>query len=705
MSSEVVRVFELFGKRFEITAEFDAYNAVRSQQARDVYAIFSRYMASIQSMEEDLNRLTKKSLNDLISVVSRINTEFAVATVGFEELKRYQSDILPRIGKRLIFKYTDNELITVNEIAEHIQLDTEKHFSSFLNEVQKLENDQQSDWVRREYARMTRNTPVVGGSIGTGMDAVAGVLVANAGTSLLHSLGSMITKAMDEAKANDVKKQAVNSGRKAILASYYDMANQMSVHCIDTLKHEMDEETAKIVRKAFQEVSEERREEIRAESENYYKAYQKGDITLERYTEHLISVLHYFPHNNSLYYALYQAALDAGSSQDQDAILEMTQYMGLEGQMDWWLAKQGLCHQSPSSCQGVNEKSSSSQPPTIFQQFAGTVYCMWRRPDSADVRPPLLFRTIGLQPDGRVWGTGNKEAWDFEDVLNWRDIVSVCSIGSKCFLIGLKADGSIVAHGIRRDSKFYQTITGWMDIVAIDGGYTHLLGLKKDGTVVAAYMGDSFPEDGRCSVSEWKGIASIAAGFRHSVGLRTNGTVVATGDNRFQQCSISHWRNIIAISSNSNFTIGLTREGKVIITSKDNPDGIYCSAQNIVSISAGNGHILLLREDGTVVAEGVNDCGQCNTSEWKDIVAVSAGDKYSIGVRKDGTLVSAGKNEFGERDIHGKRVGPYSIQSAQALKESDEQSAAWKAAGLCPFCGGQIRWLSKSCKVCNRRVD
>ena len=260
MNNDVVRVFELFGNSFEITAEFDAYNKTRSQQARDVYAVFNRYKPSIDSMAEDLSRLTKKALDDLIPVISQVNTKMAVASVGFAELKRYQSEVLSRIGKRMIFKYCQNELITVDEVAKHIRLDVEKHFSGFLNEVQKIADKQKSDWVRREYVRMTRSTPAVGGSIGTGMSAAVGAMAANAGRSLLQGLGSRIAQAMDESETNSARTNAVRSGWKAIYAAFYDMVGQLNSYCINTLKSEMDAETAKIIRKPFKEVSKERRE-------------------------------------------------------------------------------------------------------------------------------------------------------------------------------------------------------------------------------------------------------------------------------------------------------------------------------------------------------------------------------------------------------------------------------------------------------------
>ncbi|MFO7611557.1 MAG: RCC1 domain-containing protein, partial [Clostridia bacterium] len=73
------------------------------------------------------------------------------------------------------------------------------------------------------------------------------------------------------------------------------------------------------------------------------------------------------------------------------------------------------------------------------------------------------------------------------------------------------------------------------------------------------------------------------------------------------------------------------------------------------TISAGYKHTLGLKTDGTVVAAGNNENGQCEVSTWTGIVAVFAGDMNSFGLKEDGTLVVAGKpdefDEYGQCDV------------------------------------------------------
>jgi alpha-tubulin suppressor-like RCC1 family protein len=62
-------------------------------------------------------------------------------------------------------------------------------------------------------------------------------------------------------------------------------------------------------------------------------------------------------------------------------------------------------------------------------------------------------------------------------------------------------------------------------------------------------------------------------------------------------------------------------------------------------ISMSTVHIVGLKSNGTVVAAGRNDMGQCNTSDWCDIVAVSANFYHTVGLRSDGTVVAIGSSK------------------------------------------------------------
>lgn len=717
MSSEVVRTFEMFGSRFEVTAELDAFNQIRSGQNREADAIVDRYSSLLRLMQEDLKRLTQEALDRFISVTAKIHTELEVASIGFAELQHYQSEVLPRIGKRLIFKHTENELITVEEVAEHIQLDAEAHFTGFLNEVQRVEDKQKNDWIQREYIRMTRNTPAAAGSFGSGMSPVAGVLAVNAGASLIQGISGRILKAIDDSEAANAHKKALGNGIKALMAAFSDMAGQLESYCVGCLQAEAGEELEKTGRKSFQEVSQKRREELGAKLGNYRKAYQDGDVAPERYAECLLTVASEIPYNDTLYQRMYQLALDTSDAGARAAVWELVQYLGIDGSLRRWMDKEGIPaprsgnesapgaqaeSDSPAQTAEKPEKKTARKEKTAAgktDQPCGVIlHCMWKRGNPSEGGLPL--RTMGLRPDGTVLMTGDPDMNYCEEVAGWRNIVALCSCMN--IPIGLRANGTLVLAGMKKDHPLYRTLAGWRDITAVSAGIQHVLGLKKDGTVAAACIGEF--DDGRCDVESWRDITAIAAGRRHSVGLRADGTVVAVGQNNNGQCSVAGWRNIAAISA-SFFTMGLTKDGRMIVANAAAPNGAPSEnpGNNVVAISAGSNHGLELRADGTVTALGANDAGQLNVSGWKDIVAISAGDGYSAGVQADGTVVATGGNTFGECGVKGWKLGPYSPRQAKERDSLDQQSAAWKAAGLCPFCGGKVGFLKK-CKSCGRQL-
>ena len=70
-------------------------------------------------------------------------------------------------------------------------------------------------------------------------------------------------------------------------------------------------------------------------------------------------------------------------------------------------------------------------------------------------------------------------------------------------------------------------------------------------------------------------------------------------------------------------------------------------------VTAGDSHTVGLKSNGTVVAVGDNDAGQCNVGSWTDIVQVAAGFSHTVGVESDGTVVAVGNNYFGKCNVGG----------------------------------------------------
>jgi hypothetical protein len=60
-----------------------------------------------------------------------------------------------------------------------------------------------------------------------------------------------------------------------------------------------------------------------------------------------------------------------------------------------------------------------------------------------------------------------------------------------------------------------------------------------------------------------------------------------------------------------------------------------------------------VKADGTVVAVGWNDWGQCDVGGWTDIAQVTAGACHTVGLKADGTVITAGDYYWGQCDVGG----------------------------------------------------
>ena len=64
---------------------------------------------------------------------------------------------------------------------------------------------------------------------------------------------------------------------------------------------------------------------------------------------------------------------------------------------------------------------------------------------------------------------------------------------------------------------------------------------------------------------------------------------------------------------------------------------------NVVSVAAGYGASVALRNDGTVVGWGGNDVGWTNPpADLRDVVAISAGISHGLALKRDGTVAGWG---------------------------------------------------------------
>ena len=125
-------------------------------------------------------------------------------------------------------------------------------------------------------------------------------------------------------------------------------------------------------------------------------------------------------------------------------------------------------------------------------------------------------------------------------------------------------------------------------------------------------------------------------------------------------------------------TIGFRVDGTVLACGK-NDDG-QCNVsgwKDIVAVAAGNAHTVGLKSDGTVVACGQNASGQCDVSSWTDIVAVAANRFHTVGLKSDGMVVACGDNYYGQCNVSGwKLFDNFDDVVNRAVAEEEKRKAA-----------------------------
>lgn len=253
----------------------------------------------------------------------------------------------------------------------------------------------------------------------------------------------------------------------------------------------------------------------------------------------------------------------------------------------------------------------------------------------------LIFNELGDYEDSQMFAN---ECRTSLQRLMYSDTISA---GIR-YSAGVTADGNVVFSG--RNFEDEMVIGTWENIVSISSNGSFIIGLKNDGTVVTAQRSSY---DYRIDASEWRDIVAVASGEHYIVGLRADGTVTAQGHNGDGQIDIDDWENIIAIDAGWRHTVGLDSYGNVHIAgyASENLLGYIEDEKelwtDLVNISAGGGggdylrtFVVGLKADGTAVAVGTNEQGQCNVDEWSDLIAISAGDYHTVGLKSDGTVLT-----------------------------------------------------------------
>ncbi len=157
------------------------------------------------------------------------------------------------------------------------------------------------------------------------------------------------------------------------------------------------------------------------------------------------------------------------------------------------------------------------------------------------------------------------------------------------------------------------------------------------------------------SLQLWSQIVShktLASDYGYVFALSSMGFVGYSGFNQYNELDIYDETDIISIAAGEYHIVGLKADGTVVSAGRNNSGQTKVSEwSNIVAIDAAYEYTLALKSDGTVLTSGKSLSGTLDVEDWTDIVAIAAGAGHAVGLKADGTVVATGGNYYGQCDV------------------------------------------------------
>lgn len=203
----------------------------------------------------------------------------------------------------------------------------------------------------------------------------------------------------------------------------------------------------------------------------------------------------------------------------------------------------------------------------------------------------------------------------------------------------------------------------------VDGGMSHSIALKSDGTVYVwgsnqqMQLGSARTSEELREPQELKdlgNIVAVAAGYDFSAALRFDGTVYTWGGGiQSKPTAVQNLSGVVTITAGQSDLLALDRNGNVWQWALGGTPAQVPGLSQVAAIDAGGTHFLALTFSGDVYAWGGNwngqlgigsttDCATPQKLSLHNIVDISAGQNHSLAVAYDGSVYAWGLNSSGQ---------------------------------------------------------
>jgi alpha-tubulin suppressor-like RCC1 family protein len=242
-----------------------------------------------------------------------------------------------------------------------------------------------------------------------------------------------------------------------------------------------------------------------------------------------------------------------------------------------------------------------------------------------EFQPPGLTNVLAIDVAGQAW----------DDDLDYK--------------LAVTSDGRVVTWG--RYEDWFPPSAEVPGVVTASGGWSHIVALKGDGTVVQWDIGNP-----PAVVAGLSNVVAVAAGGTHSVALKADGTVVAWGENYHDQIEVpAGLSDVVAIAASEYQTLALKHDGTVLAWGQDFFGGKVAVPPNLAKVmaiaSGGAQNIAICEAPRPPPITYPNQAYVFSDGDFSpvpgafNVKAVAVEDDMILAVTRDGRVVASGPPE------------------------------------------------------------